>query len=477
MKIDAFIDGDWVKTAKRFPVLNPATLEIIAQVSDCGAEEAVVAIEAAHKAFPLWKNMLAKERADILTKWAQLIVQNKQALAELMTREQGKPLKESLTEIGDGSTVKWSAEEAQRIYGRTIPSFKEGAEILTFQEPIGVVAAITPWNFPHAMITRKVAPALAAGCTVVLKPAQDTPLSALALADLAQQAGFPPGVLNIVTASKENTEQVGKVLATHEIVRKISFTGSTQVGRFLMKQAADTIKKVSLELGGNAPFIVFDSADIEQAVLGAISCKFRNAGQTCICANRIFVQAGTYDAFVERLKQKIAELKIGDGMEQNTTIGPLINQAAIDKVDVLVNDAKSKGAKVLAGGKVTKGGKLFYEPTLLTDMTPEMKAFSEEIFGPVAPIYKFETEEEVIQLANNTIYGLAGYFYSKDIGQCFRVSRGLEYGMIGVNEPQLSNAAIPFGGYKQSGLGREGGPEALSEFMEKKYVLMGGLAK
>ena len=470
LKTDAFIDGAWVETQARFAVIDPATLENIAHVSDCGEEETEAAIEAAHKALPEWKAMLAAERAKILMKWRDLIIENKDALAKLLTQEQGKPLKEALGEIGNADPVEWSAEEAKRVYGEIVPSFKKDSQIQVLREPVGIVAAITPWNFPHSMITRKVAPALAAGCTVVLKPAQDTPLSALALAALAEEAGFPKGVFNVVTASKENTEAVGKILTTHPKVRKISFTGSTAVGRKLMEQASATIKKVSLELGGNAPFIVFDSADLEAAVDGAIASKFRNAGQTCICANRIFVQSGIYDSFIARFREKIEVMKIGNGLEDNVTIGPLINKAAVDKVEDLVKDASDKGAKLEIGGDAKD---LFYSPALVTGMSKDMKAFSEEIFGPVAAIYRFESENEVVCHANDTIYGLAAYFYSKDLAQCFRVSAALEYGMIGVNEPMVTTASAPFGGYKQSGLGREGGKDSLEEFMEKKYVLIG----
>ncbi len=471
---DAYINGEWVKTPTTFDVINPATLEKITEVSDCSADETNAAIKAASDAFLLWKNMLAADRAAILQKWKQLIIDNKDALAQLLTQEQGKPLKESLAEISNAEAIEWSAEEAKRSYGETIPVFKADTQIITYREAIGVVGAITPWNFPHSMITRKVAPALAAGCTVVLKPAQDTPLSALALAVLAEDAGFPKGVLNIVTASKFNTEIVGKILTTHEKIRKISFTGSTQIGRTLMKQASDTVKKVSLELGGNAPFIVFNSANLEQAVDGAVTNKFRNAGQTCICANRIFVQADIHDEFVEAFSRKIKSFKIGNGLESDTIIGPLINQSGLDKVEKLVRDAESNGAQIKTGG-IAKENSLFYEPTLLTGMTTQMKAFEDEIFGPVAAVYKFDTEKEAIRLANDTIYGLAAYFYSNDLGQCLRVSKALEYGMVGVNEIALSAANVPFGGFKQSGLGREGGPESLNEFMETKYVLIGGL--
>lgn len=477
VKTNAFINGEWVATHERFDVINPATLEKIADVSDCGEAETNSAIEAAVEAFPLWRNMLAHERSAILHKWKQLIIDNKDALARLLTQEQGKPLKEAEAEIGMAEAVEWSAEEAKRTYGETIPPFKNGTDVLTYREALGVVSAITPWNFPHSMITRKVAPALAAGCTVVLKPAQDTPLSALALAALAEQAGFPKGVLNIVTCSKHNTEIVGKIMTTHKKVRKISFTGSTKVGRTLMEQASGTIKKVSLELGGNAPFIVFDSADLDKAVDGAIASKFRNAGQTCICANRIFVQSGIHDAFVTAIKKKILEFKIGNGIENGVTIGPLINQAGLDKVEKLVREAEGAGAKIVTGGKPKEEGQLFYQPTLLTGMKRDMRMFEDEIFGPVAAIYKFDDEDEALRLANDTIYGLAAYFYSRDLAQCFRVSKGLEYGMVAVNEAYLNSASIPFGGFKQSGLGREGGPESLSGFMETKYVLMGGLTR
>lgn len=477
VKTNAFINGGWVVARERFDVINPATLEKIADVSDCNEAETNSAIEAAAVAFPLWRDMLAHERAAILHKWKQLIIDNKDALARLLTQEQGKPLKEAQAEIGLAEAVEWSAEEAKRTYGETVPPFKSGTDILTYREALGVVSAITPWNFPHSMITRKVAPALAAGCTVVLKPAQDTPLSALALAALAEQAGFPKGVLNIVTCSKGNTEIVGKIMTTHEKVRKISFTGSTQVGRKLMGQASGTIKKVSLELGGNAPFIVFNSADIEKAIDGVVASKFRNAGQTCICANRIFVQSEIHDAFVGALKKRILEFRVGNGVDNGVTIGPLINQAGIDKVEKLVREAEGDGAKIVIGGKPKEEGRLFYEPTLMTEMNPGMRMFEDEIFGPVAAIYKFDDEDEAVRLANDTIYGLAAYFYSRDLGQCFRVSKRLEYGMVAVNEPYLTSASIPFGGFKQSGLGREGGSESLSEFMETKYVLIGGLSK
>lgn len=472
IRTDAYIDGQWVTAAASFPVYNPATGEKLADVADCGIGDAEKAIEAAHAAFPLWRDMLAQERADILLKWRDLIVEHKQKLAELLTREQGKPLAEALTEIGRGESLSWSAEEGKRVLGMTVPPFKKNTRVTITKQPVGVVSAITPWNFPHSMITRKVGPALAAGCTVVLKPAEDTPLSALALADLAEQAGLPKGVLNIVTCSAENAPEIGKILTTHPNVRKISFTGSTQVGKILMKQGADTVKKISMELGGNAPFIVFDSADLEQAVQGAVASKFRNTGQTCICANRIFVQSGIYDAFTAALAKAVSALKTGNGMGKNVEIGPMINQSALDKVEKFVSDAKSKGAEVLIGGQPVSDGELFYQPTVLSNMTKEMLAFRDEIFGPVAPLYRFDTEEEAIALANDTQYGLAAYFYSQDLGQCFRVSERLEYGMVGINEPFLAHASVPFGGVKESGTGREGGPGGLDDFLETKYILL-----
>jgi len=470
---EAYIDGQWVKADKSFAVTDPSNLEIIQMVSDCGEGETRMAIDAAHAAFPLWSGRPAAERADILLKWKNLIAAQRNELAELLTKEQGKPLKESLAEIGHAEPVEWAAEEAKRTYGYTIPAVKNGTEIMTYKQPVGVVAAITPWNFPHSMITRKVAPALAAGCTVVLKPAQDTPLSALALAALAEEAGFPKGVLNIIPASKENTEAVGMMLSTDPKISKISFTGSTPVGRKLMAQASATVKKVSLELGGNAPFIVFDSADVIAAAKGAVSCKFRNAGQTCICANRIFVQAGIYDVFLKAFREEIKKLRVGSGLEEGVTVGPLINKAGLEKVERLVADATDKGARIELGGVKAEEGELFYAPTLISGADRGMAMFEEEIFGPVAPLYQFDTEEEAVQMANDTIYGLAAYFYTQDLAQALRVSAALQYGMVGVNEIALSGASIPFGGIKQSGLGREGGPHALDDVMETKYILFG----
>ena len=473
LKTQAFIDGAWVGTPV-LPVFNPATGEEIARVPDMGAEETRQAIEAAHKAFPAWSRMLAKERSIIMRRWYELIMQNADALAELLTREQGKPLAEARGEIAYGASfIEFYAEEAKRIYGEIIPSFAEESRILVLKQPLGVVTAVTPWNFPHAMITRKIAPSLAAGCTVVCKPAEDTPLSALALAVLAEQAGFPKGVLNIITTG--NPKPVGLELSTHPLVRGIAFTGSTEVGKILMKQAAGTIKKVSLELGGNAPFIVFDDADLDAAVEGAIICKFRNSGQTCVCANRIFAQEGVYDAFAAKLATAVEKLKTGDGMQPGVTQGPLINEAALEKVKAHVADAVQKGAKITLGGKPHALGRTFFENTILTGVTRDMLLMREETFGPVAPLVKFRDEQEVIALANDTVFGLAGYFYARDMGRIWRVAEALECGMVGVNTGLISSEVVPFGGIKQSGIGREGSRHGIEEYVELKYVLMGGV--
>lgn len=475
----AYIDGHWVASAstRTFPVFNPATGAELIAVPDCTTVDAERAIEAAGAAFKTWSKQTAQARADLMLKWAALIGKNLEPLAALLTAEQGKPLAEARAEIKSGvESIEWAAAEARRAFGDVIPPFKAQTRILVMREPVGVVIAITPWNFPSGMITRKVAPAIAAGCTIVLKPAEDTPLSALALAQLAQDAGIPAGVFNIVTCAGESAPAIGKILTTHPMVRKISFTGSTEVGKILMGQAADTIKRVSLELGGNAPFIVFSSADLDAAVDGAVICKFRNAGQTCVCANRIFVQADIHDEFVSRLEQKVRALSIGAGDVDGVQIGPLINEDAVTKVEAHIHNAKDQGAQLICGGKRQSQTSLFYEPTILTGMTPEMILFSDETFGPVAGIFKFSTEEDVIALANDTRFGLASYFYSRDLGQCFRVAEALEYGMVAINEPILSNAAIPFGGRKESGLGREGSSEGFDEFLETKYVLIGGLA-
>lgn len=472
----AYIDGKWVgaDSGKSFDVINPANGENLGSVPDMGIAETEQAIAAGKKAMGDWAAKTAKERCNIMKKWYRLIMDNQEDLAQILTSEQGKPLLESRGEVAYGASfIEWYAEEAKRVYGDIIPTHKDDARVLVIRQPIGVVGAITPWNFPNAMITRKVAPAMAAGCATVLKPAEDTPLSALALAVLAEEAGIPAGVFNLVTTSE--AAMVGETLTGHKDVRKISFTGSTAVGKILMKQSADTVKKVSLELGGNAPFIVFDSADIDRAVDGAIACKFRNAGQTCVCANRIYVQDSVYDAFANRLAKKIKDMKVGNGMEDGVVIGPLINEAAIKKVEEHVADAKSKGGEVVLGGQPHEAGKLFYQPTLITGMNDDMKVACEETFGPVAGLFKFKTEDEVIAKANDTQYGLASYFYSNDLGQCFRVSEALEYGMVGVNEPVVSGEAVPFGGVKESGIGREGSKYGIDDFTEMKYILLGGI--
>ena len=474
----AFVSGDWVaaKSGSRFDVVNPANGEIIGAVPDMAAADTEKAVAAAHKAFPGWRVKTAKERAQILRRWYDLVMEHADALAALLTAEQGKPLAEARGEVVYGASfIEWYGEEAKRVYGDTIPSHKEDARVIVTREPVGVVGAITPWNFPNAMITRKLAPALAAGCTAVLKPAEDTPLSALALAVLAEEAGVPPGVFNIVTASKDNAAEVGRVLTTDERVRKISFTGSTGVGRLLMKQSADTVKKVSLELGGNAPFIVFESADLDKAAEGAVICKFRNAGQTCVCANRIYVQDSVYDKFAEKLAARMSGLKMGPGTEDDVKIGPLINEQGIKKVEQHVSDALNKGGELVCGGH-RKGDSLFFEPTLIKNMKEDMLVKQEETFGPVAGLFRFGSEEEVIRKANDTIYGLASYFYSNDLGQVFRVAEALEYGMVGVNEPVVSGESVPFGGVKQSGIGREGARYGIEEYNELKYILLGGIA-
>lgn len=476
MKDKAYIDGQWVgaDSGKSFDVVNPATGETLGAVPDMGAAETERAIAAGKKAMKAWAAKTAKERCNIMKEWYRLIMQNQEDLAQILTAEQGKPLAEARGEVAYGASfIEWYAEEAKRVYGDIIPTHKNDARVLVIRQPIGVVGAVTPWNFPNAMITRKVAPAMAAGCPSVLKPAEDTPLSALALAVLAEQAGIPAGIFNLVTTSEAKV--VGETLTGHQDVRKISFTGSTQVGKILMKQSADTVKKVSLELGGNAPFIVFESADLDKAVEGAIACKFRNAGQTCVCANRIYVQDSVYEEFADKLADKIKAMKVGDGTQDGVVIGPLINEAAVKKVEEHVSDAKAKGGKVVLGGEAHEAGQLFYTPTLITDMSDDMKVACEETFGPVAGLFKFSSEDEVIAKANDTPYGLASYFYSNDLGQCFRVSEALEYGMVGVNEPVVSGEAVPFGGVKESGIGREGSKYGIDDFTEMKYILLGGV--
>jgi succinate-semialdehyde dehydrogenase/glutarate-semialdehyde dehydrogenase len=473
LKTQAFIGGAWTGEP-RLPVTDKATGEEIARVPDFGREETGAAIEAAHRAFPGWSRMLAKERARILRRWYELILEHADELALLLTKEQGKPLAEAKGEIVYGAGfIEFFAEEAKRVYGETIPSHKADARIVVIKQPIGVVAAITPWNFPNAMITRKVSPALAAGCTVVVKPAEDTPLSALALAELAARAGFPPGVLNVITTS--HPKLVGEEMTTNPLVRMVAFTGSTEVGKILMRQAAGTVKRVALELGGNAPFIVFDDADLDQAVAGAMASKYRNAGQTCVCANRILVQAGVYDAFAERLAAAVARLKVGAGTEEGVTQGPLINADAVRKVEEHVADAVAKGAKVVTGGRRHARGGTFYEPTILTGATTAMQLAQEETFGPVAALFEFASEEDAIRLANDTPFGLAAYFYARDIGRVWRVAEALESGIVGINEGLISTELAPFGGVKESGLGREGSHHGIEEFLEIKYMLMGGL--
>ncbi len=473
LKTQAYIDGAWVG-APTMPVTDKATGEVIAHVPALGAAETSHAIAAAHAAFKPWSKLLAKERSQVLRRWYNLIIEHVDELALLLTMEQGKPLAEAKGEIIYGANfVELFTEEGKRIYGETIPSHKLDARIIVMKQPVGVVAAITPWNFPSAMITRKVSPAIAAGCTVVLKPAEDTPLSALALAELAERAGIPKGVLNIVTAA--DPAPVGAEMTSNPLVRMVTFTGSTEVGKLLMREAAATVKRVSMELGGNAPFIVFDDADLDRAVAGAVASKFRNAGQTCVCANRILVQAGVYDAFAEKLTAAVKELKLGHGTDKGVTMGPLINTQAIEKVEAHVAEAVKAGAKIVVGGKRSSRGGTFYDPTILTGVTPKMRVAHEETFGPVAPLIKFSSEEEVVSIANDTPFGLAAYFFTRDYARCWRVSEALEYGIVGVNEGVTSTEIAPFGGFKESGIGREGSHHGIEEFVEVKYTLMGGL--
>ena len=479
LRTQSYIDGKWVDASDgaEFAVDNPATGSNIAHVSNLGAKQAEQAIAAASRAFPAWRARTAKERSNILRKWFDLIIAHTDDLARIMTLEQGKPFAEAKGEIAYGASfVEWFAEQAKRVMGDTISAPLATNRMLVLREPIGVCAAITPWNFPNAMITRKVAPAIAAGCTIVLKPAEQTPLSALALAVLAEQAGIPPGVLNIITADSDNSIAIGKVLCASPVVRKVTFTGSTPVGRILMQQSASSIKKMSLELGGHAPFIVFEDADLDAAIEGAMISKYRNAGQTCVCTNRFYVHAKVYDSFVEKLAARVSgTLSVGEGFEDKVTTGPLIDDAAIAKVQEHVADAIAKGAKVVTGGAAHSRGGRFYQPTVLANINEDMLCMREETFGPVAPIVKFTDEAEVIRLANNTDYGLASYFYSRDIGRIFRVAEALEYGMVGVNTGLISNEMAPFGGVKQSGLGREGSVYGMDDFMEMKYVCLGGI--
>ena len=476
LKSDALIGGAWVAGYTRFTVTDPATGDKLCDVANLTPADAHDAIVAADKAWGPWRTKTAKERHAILMKWFALLHQHTDDLARIMTAEQGKPLAEARGEVAYGASfLEWFAEEGRRIYGETIPANDAGKRFLVVKQPIGVCAAITPWNFPIAMITRKVAPALAAGCPVVIKPAEQTPLSALAVAELAQRAGMPAGVLNILTADTAGSIEIGKVLCASDGVRHLSFTGSTDVGRILAAQCAPTIKKLSLELGGNAPFIVFDDADIDSAVDGAMVSKYRNAGQTCVCANRLYVQAGVYDTFVEKLAARSRTLQVGNGFEPGVNQGPLIDEQAMAKVEGHVADALAKGARVVAGG--ARIGERFYTPTVLADVTSDMKCAREETFGPVAPVFRFETEAEAVQLANATEFGLASYFYSRDIGRIFRVAEALEYGMVGINTGLISTAEVPFGGVKQSGLGREGAHQGMDDYIEIKYLCLGDVLK
>jgi succinate-semialdehyde dehydrogenase/glutarate-semialdehyde dehydrogenase len=474
LKNAAYINGAWVTGEGTFDVHDPATGKTIASVANLTQQAAGGAIDAANKAWPLWRDKTAKERAAILMEWYRLQMLHADDLARIMTAEQGKPLAEAKGEVAYGASfVEWFAEEGRRIYGETIPSTDQNRRLLVLKQPIGVCAAITPWNFPIAMITRKVAPALAAGCTVVIKPAEQTPLSALALAELAHRAGMPPGVLNILTADSQRSIEIGKLLCSSDTVRHLSFTGSTEVGRILAAQCAPTIKKISLELGGNAPFIVFDDADIDSAVEGAMISKYRNAGQTCVCANRFYVQESVYEKFVEKFAAKAKAIRVGNGFEPGVQQGPMIDEQALEKIELHVSDALSKGAKLVTGGQ--REGERAYQPTVLSHVTSEMRCAREETFGPVAPVFSFKTEEEAIALANNTEFGLASYFYSRDIGRIFRVGEALEYGMVGINTGLISTAEAPFGGVKQSGLGREGSHHGIEDYVEMKYLCLGDI--
>jgi succinate-semialdehyde dehydrogenase/glutarate-semialdehyde dehydrogenase len=469
----AYVDGAWVDadSGQTIAVNNPATGEILGTVPKLGAAETRRAIEAANRALPAWRALTAKERAQKLRRWFELLMENQEDLARLMTLEQGKPLAEARGEIAyAASFIEWFAEEAKRVYGDTIPGHQADKRLIVIKQPVGVTAAITPWNFPAAMITRKAGPALAAGCTMVVKPASQTPFSALALAALAERAGIPAGVLSVVTGS---ASEIGDELTGNPIVRKLSFTGSTEIGRQLMAQCAPDIKKLSLELGGNAPFIVFDDADLDKAVEGAMASKYRNAGQTCVCANRLYVQEGVYDAFVEKLKAAVAGLKVGNGLEEGVTTGPLIDDKAVAKVREHIDDALGKGAQVVLGGQSHALGGSFFEPTILVDVPRDARVSREETFGPLAPLFRFRDEDEVIAMANDTEFGLAAYFYARDLSRVFRVAEALEYGMVGINTGIISNEVAPFGGVKASGLGREGSKYGIEEYLELKYLCLG----
>jgi succinate-semialdehyde dehydrogenase / glutarate-semialdehyde dehydrogenase len=469
-----YIQGSWRISEKNYAVRNPATGEVIIEVAMGGTLEAQEAVNAAAAAFPTWRALTAKERGAKVRRWGELMLEHREALAELLTREQGKPLAEARGEVGyAASFLEWFAEEAKRAYGDVIPSPFPPSKIIVAREPVGVVAAITPWNFPLAMITRKAAPALAAGCTMVLKPSEETPLSAFALAVLAEKAGIPAGVFNVVSG---DAQAIGQVLTSSNVVRKLSFTGSTRIGKLLAAQCSDTLKKLSLELGGNAPFIVFDDADVDAAVRGAIASKFRNTGQTCVCVNRFYVQSSIYDVFTQALAEAVSKLRVGNALAGEVDQGPLINHAAFDKVRAHVNDALEKGATVLTGGKPSALGGTYYEPSVLVEANASMLIAQEETFGPVAACFRFDTEQEVVAAANNTPFGLSAYFYTRDMARAWRVAEALESGMVGINEGIISTEVAPFGGVKQSGLGREGSKYGLDEYLELKYMLMGGLA-
>ena len=476
-KNGSYINGQWQgDAAASFDVLNPADGSLITTLLDSTEADTDAAIAAAQQAFPAWRAMTAKQRAGILRNWFNLILENQETLALIMTLEQGKPLAESRGEIAYGANyVEWFAEEAKRVYGDTIPGPAPDKRIVVIKQPVGVVAAITPWNFPSSMITRKAAPALAAGCTFIVKPAKETPLSAIALAVLAEQAGIPAGVFNVIISTK--SRDIGSILCNDPRIAKLSFTGSTEVGSKLLAQSASTIKKTTMELGGNAPFIVFDDADLDAAVDGALASKYRNAGQTCVCSNRLLVQEGVHDAFAEKIIERVKSFKMGNGVEEGVNIGPLVNTLAVDSMDHLIKDALEKGANVILGGQRSSLGACFFEPTVITGVTMDMRVANREIFGPIAPLIKFSTEEEAIAIANDTVFGLASYIYTRDIGRIWRVSEALEYGMVGINEGIISNEMAPFGGVKQSGLGREGSKYGMDDYLEIKYLCMGGLDK
>lgn len=472
LKTEAYINGKWISKSNTFKVYNPYDGKEIASVSDCDTSDMDDAISAANSAFKTWSNFTANKRSRILQSWYNLILTNLDDLAHILTVEQGKPLAESKGEIKYGASyIEWFAEEAKRVYGDVVPGQSRKNRITVIKQPVGIVGAITPWNFPSAMITRKIAPALAAGCTVVVKPSEYTPLSALALAELADRAGFPSGVINILPSM--DAASIGQTMTSHPKVKKISFTGSTRVGKIILKQSADQVKKVTLELGGNAPFIVFPDADIDAAVIGCFASKFRNGGQTCVCTNRIFLHESIHDEFVEKFTAKVNAIQRGNGLSEGTLIGPMINESAVSKDLELIDDARAKGAKIVAGGKRAEG--LFLEPTIICDVDREMEIFSSEIFGPIAAIYKFDTEEEVIQLANDTNYGLASYFYGRDYALIWRVAEALEYGMVGINTGVMSTVSAPFGGIKESGFGREGSKYGIDEYLNIKYMCWGGV--